>query len=232
MASASSSATTWTTPERRPWVSGPPSRSMSTSSPVTERTTSGPVTKIRPSGARMTRSVRAGPYAAPPAAKPSTMEICGILPEAWVMAWKIRPTACSESTPSASRAPPECQMPRIGTRSCIARSYARTTTSQPSTPMAPPITVASEQKATTRQPLTVPTAASMPESSSGVISSTEPGSSRACSRKCGLRGSCSRGTLTFAGGRAAAPMRAGGPFAVFGGGAMMVMVSLLWRTHW
>jgi len=36
-------------------------------------------------------------------------------------------------------------MPRIGTRSCIARSYARTTTSQPSTPMAPPITVASEQ---------------------------------------------------------------------------------------
>ena len=95
---------------------------MSTSSPVTERTTSGPVTKIRPSGARMTRSVRAGPYAAPPAAKPSTMEICGILPDAWVMAWKIRPTACSDSTPSASRAPPECQMPRIGTRSCIARS--------------------------------------------------------------------------------------------------------------
>ncbi len=129
---------------------------MSTSSPVTERTTSGPVTKIRPSGARMTRSVSAGPYAAPPAAKPSTIEICGILPEAWVIAWKIRPTACSESTPSASRAPPECQMPRIGTRSCIARSYARTTTSQPSTPIAPPITVGSEQKATTRQPLTVP----------------------------------------------------------------------------
>ncbi len=167
MALASSSATMCTTPERRPWVSGPPRRSMSTSSPVTERTTSGPVTKIRPSGARMTRSVRAGPYAAPPAAKPSTMEICGILPEAWVMAWKISPTACSDSTPSASRAPPECQMPRIGTRSCMARSYARTTTSQPCTPIAPPITVASEQKATTRLPLTVPVAASMPESSSG-----------------------------------------------------------------
>ena len=91
-------------------------------------------------------------------------------------------------------------MPRIGTRSCMARSYARTTTSQPSMPMAPPITVASEQKATTRQPLIVPTAASIPESSSGVISSTEPGSSSACSRKFGLRGSCSRGTFTFFGG--------------------------------
>ena len=104
---------------------------MSTSSPVTERTTSGPVTKIRPSGARITRSVSAGPYAAPPAAKPSTIEICGILPDACVMAWKIRPTACSDSTPSASRAPPECQMPRIGMRSRMARSYACTTTSQP-----------------------------------------------------------------------------------------------------
>ena len=59
-------------------------------------------------------SVSAGPYAAPPAAGPSTTEICGILPEAWVIAWKIRPTACSESTPSASRAPPECQSPMIG----------------------------------------------------------------------------------------------------------------------
>ena len=46
-------------------------------------------------------SVSAGPYAAPPAAGPSTTEICGILPEAWVITWKIRPTACSESTPSA-----------------------------------------------------------------------------------------------------------------------------------
>ena len=37
-----------TTPDRRPCGSGPPSRAMSTSSPVTLRTTSGPVTKIRP----------------------------------------------------------------------------------------------------------------------------------------------------------------------------------------
>ena len=94
---------------------------MSTSSPVTERTTSGPVTKIRPSGPRMTTSVRAGPYAAPPAAGPSTTETCGILPEAWVITWKIRPTACRESTPSARRAPPECQSPMIGIESVIAR---------------------------------------------------------------------------------------------------------------
>ena len=94
---------------------------MSTSSPVTERTTSGPVTKIRPSGPRMTTSVSAGPYAAPPAAGPSTTEICGILPEACVITWKIRPTACSDSTPSASRAPPECQRPMIGVPSVIAR---------------------------------------------------------------------------------------------------------------
>ena len=33
---------------------------------------------------------------------------------AFVIALKTRPTACSESTPSASRAPPECQMPTIG----------------------------------------------------------------------------------------------------------------------
>ena len=39
-------------------------------------------------------SVSAGPYAAPPAAGPSTTEICGILPEAWVIAKKILPTAC------------------------------------------------------------------------------------------------------------------------------------------
>ena len=95
---------------------------MSTSSPVTERTTSGPVTKIRPSGAKITKSVSAGPYAAPPAANPSTMEICGIFPEACVIAWKIRPTPCKDSTPSARRAPPECQIPRIGTLSCMARS--------------------------------------------------------------------------------------------------------------
>ena len=59
---------------------------MSTSSPVTERTTSGPVTKIRPARTRITMSVSAGPYAAPPAAGPSTTEICGTRPDARVIA--------------------------------------------------------------------------------------------------------------------------------------------------
>ena len=57
------------------------------------------------------------------------------------------------------------------------------------------MTVASEQKATTRVPSTVPTAASMPESSSGVISSRVPSSRSAVSRCTGLRGSSSRGSL-------------------------------------
>jgi len=35
------------------------------------------VTNTRPAGAMITMSVRAGPYAAPPAAKPTTTEICG-----------------------------------------------------------------------------------------------------------------------------------------------------------
>src|SRR5262245_43811816 len=61
--------------------------------------------------------------------------------------------------------------------------------------MAPPMTVASEQKATVGVPCTRPTAASMPEASSGVISSRVPSSKNAASRWFGLRGSCSRGSL-------------------------------------
>ena len=49
-------------------------------------------------------------------------------------------------------------------------------TLQPSTPIAPPWMVASEQKVTTRVPLTVPTAARKPESSTGVMCSTVPSS--------------------------------------------------------
>ena len=113
-------------------------------------------------------------------------------------------------------------MPRTGTRSRIARSYACTTTSQPCMPMAPPITVASEQKATTREPLMVPTAASMPESSSGVISSTEPSSSRAARRWFGLRGSSSRGSFSFfAAGAAGA-----------GAGATVAVMRALLRVSW
>src|SRR4029079_15527800 len=61
--------------------------------------------------------------------------------------------------------------------------------------MAPPITVVSEQNATTWVPATLPTAASMPLPSSGVISSRVPSSKNAASRKFGLRGSSSRGSL-------------------------------------
>ena len=95
---------------------------MSTSSPVTLRTTSGPVTKTRPLGASTTMSVSAGPYAAPPAAGPSTTESWGTLPEATVIAVKTRPMASSDSTPSRSRAPPECQKPTIGAWSRSATS--------------------------------------------------------------------------------------------------------------
>ena len=128
---ASSSATTCTTPERRPWVSGPPSRSMSTSSPVTERTTSGPVTKIRPSGPGSPG--RSGPVRTPRRRprSPARSRSAGSCPTPG--SWRGR-----SGRPRAARARPRragrrrsARCPRIGTRSCIARSYARTTTSQP-----------------------------------------------------------------------------------------------------
>src|SRR5690242_12794446 len=61
--------------------------------------------------------------------------------------------------------------------------------------MAPPMVVASEQNATTGEPSTLPIAASIPESSSGVISSRVPSSKSAVSRLTGFRGSCSRGSF-------------------------------------
>ena len=64
----------------------------------------------------MIMSVSAGPYAAAPAAGPTTTEICGIRPEARVMATNIWPTASMDSTPSASFAPPECHTPITGQR--------------------------------------------------------------------------------------------------------------------
>src|ERR671913_312446 len=72
---------------------------------------SGPVTNTRPPGPITTMSVSAGPYAAPPAAGPSTIETCGTRPDARTIAAKTCPTASSASTPSASRAPPECHSP-------------------------------------------------------------------------------------------------------------------------
>ena len=189
-ASASVSVVTCTTPLRRPCGSGPPRRSMSTSSPVTERTTSGPVTKMRPSGPRITMSVSAGPYAAPPAAAPSTTEICGIRPDARVMMAKTSPTACSDETPSRSRAPPECQRPTTGTPSASARSYAaRIDLAARPCPSRRPGPAGRRRSATTGLPSTRPIAASMPESSSAVIGVHEPPSKRASRRTRGLRGS-------------------------------------------
>ncbi len=178
-----------TTPLRRPCVSGPPRDSMSTFSPVTERTTSGPVTNTRPPVDMITRSVSAGPYAAPPAAGPSTTEICGTRPEARIIAWNTRPTACSASTPSASRAPPECHSPMTGTRSRTARSIASTMCRQPSVPIAPPITVASVQKATAGAPSMVPRAPSTPLVSRGRSSRIVSASNSRASRSSGSRGS-------------------------------------------
>src|SRR3954453_5499822 len=55
--------------------------------------------------------------------------------------------------------------------------------------MAPPMTVASEQKATTGTPEAVPRAASIPLRSGSLISSIEPSSRKDASRSCGSRGS-------------------------------------------
>src|SRR3954447_9940433 len=57
------------------------------------------------------------------------------------------------------------------------------------------MTVASEQNATVCTPSTLPTAASMPLSSSAVISSRLSASKSAASRLFGFRGSSSRGSL-------------------------------------
>ena len=90
---------------------------MSTSSPVTERTTSGPVTKTRPSGAHDHDVGERRAVGGTARGGPSTTEICGTWPEARTIAANTWPTPSSASTPSASRAPPECQIPMTGTPS-------------------------------------------------------------------------------------------------------------------
>ncbi|SHW57048.1 Uncharacterised protein [Mycobacteroides abscessus subsp. abscessus] len=60
---------------------------------------------------------------------------------------------------------------------------------QPSTPMAPPMTVPSVQKAMVLTPLTVPAAASTPERSRSCSNSTLPSSKKVLSRSRGSRGS-------------------------------------------
>ena len=75
---------------------------------------------MRPSGAKTTTSVSAGPYAPPPAVGPRTKESCGMRPLAEIIDWKTSPKASSDATPSLNRAPPLCQIPMIGTCAPIA----------------------------------------------------------------------------------------------------------------
>ena len=99
------------------------------------------------------------------------------------------PTACSDRTPSRSRAPPECHSPMTGQLSASARAYAARITLQPADPIAPPCTVGSDANATAGPPLIRPTPASIPLSSSAVMVVNDPGSNRAAIRTLGLRGS-------------------------------------------
>jgi hypothetical protein len=66
---------------------------------------------------------------------------------------------------------------------------ASTMCRQPSTPIAPPMTVASVQNAIAGLPLTVPRAASTPEESRGSSSCVDPASKNRCSLSSGSRGS-------------------------------------------
>jgi hypothetical protein len=162
-------------------------------------------------------SVNAGPYAAPPAAGPSTTESWGTSPEVRVMAANTDPTASRESTPSRSRAPPECQIPKMGRLRRRALAYAATIRAQPARPSAPPWARASEQNTTAGIPLMRTTPSSTPESSAGIRGRNVPGSARAAIRPAGERGSiASRSEVAGAGaaGAGAAGVGAAGAGAV------------------
>ncbi len=131
---------------------------MPTSSPVTVLMTSGPVTNIwLVLSTMITKSVRAGPYTAPPAAGPMMIEICGITPEERVFARKISPYLLSASTPSWIRAPPESRMPMIGTPLRSANSMILMILSPETSPSDPPNVVKSCEYTATVRPLMVPT---------------------------------------------------------------------------
>src|SRR2546423_878601 len=102
----------------------------------------------------------------------------------------------SATTPSASRAPPECQSPTTGTRSRTAVSIASTMCRQPSAPRAPPIRVPSVTYATTGVPSTSPRAVSAPESSRGFSSRSVPWSNSERSRISGSRWSTAVSSAT------------------------------------
>ena len=113
---------------------------------------------------------------------------------------KTSPTACRETTPSRSRAPPECHRPMTGQPSASARSYATRIALQPASPIAPPWMVASEQNATDVRALDP---ADRGEHAGVVLRGDELDACprrRACpSRVSGLRGSSALSTTTFAG---------------------------------
>ena len=103
------------------------------------------------------------------------------------MAANTVPTACRLSTPSRSRAPPECHRPITGAPCAMASSCAATIAAQPAVLMAPPCTLGSLANATASMPSIWPQAATAPLSSCGVSSRTVPGSNRAARRSSGFR---------------------------------------------
>ena len=152
---------------------------MSTCSPVTLRTTSGPVTNTRPSGAMITTSVSAGPYAAPPAAKPS--DDGNLRDETGRADHGLEDQSdgvqCLDALGQtrATGVPEAHDGGRFGS---MAVSIAVTMCLQPSTPIAPPMTVASEQYAMVRTPSMFPDAASTPDLSRACSGTVVPGSKR------------------------------------------------------
>ena len=124
----------------------------------------------------ITRSVSAGPYAAPPAAGPSTTrdlrhasggpdhrrEHLADGVQRGDALGQPRPAGVPDARPTA----PARAAPRRWRRRCAG---------SPSTPIAPPMTVASVQKAIAGLPSTVPRAASTPEVSRAASNRIEPG---------------------------------------------------------
>ena len=137
------------------------------------------------------------------------------------MAAKMVPTACRLPTPSASRAPPECHRPMIGTPRRTASLYAVTMAAHPSSPEAPPWTRGSEANATAPVPSICPVPAMAPVPVSGAISSRVPSSNRASSRTTGSRDSVE----PAAGDAGAGPAAAG---AAGGGAARSLSVAVTW----
>jgi hypothetical protein len=146
---------------------------MSTSSPVTERTTSGPVTKIRPSGPRITTSVRRDrtQHRRPPAQHhrdlrdPAGRQGHG--PE-------DQPDRVQRQNALGQSRPAECHSPRLGAESAT-RPFVG---SHDHLAAVVPHRTAHDRRVGAEGTVWVPVdcavAASMPDRSSGVISAASP----------------------------------------------------------